>query len=353
MVSAKSPCPHLFSVFLILALGCGADAPSASPPCEQPDRDVGLEVDGVDERDDGLARDSQHETGQAEPVVLTQFELSYGTVQGQLIATYDHTTWWTDPTGEFTYALFDPEHFEAYYADDRSIRLVSSLDVVSMSSELSASPHPESYRDLLRREGITIERVPVDGVAEVFTGHTSYHLDEDGYGNFAWDLVSTDADGQRFTGDGDNVEDFLIWGTDVFLPTSGTVIEIIRDEPDNTVIGQYEIGQPNNLLGLHLVGSYYLYLLHFQQGSIPEDIEISDYLDAGTFVGRVGNSGVSAEPHLHITVLYYDATSDPPRSWSVPSEFEDLYVAPSPMGPVSHQEYFVPVSRMWISSEPF
>ena len=348
MVSTSSPCSYLICVVLILSSGCGADSPS-SEQCQPPVSDAGASADASD----ALDVLGEAETTEAEPVVLTQFELNHGTVRGQLIATYDHNTWWTDPTGEFTFALFDPARFEPYYADDRSIRLVSSLDVVSISSESSTPPHPETYRDLLRREGITIARVPVEGVAEVFTGHTSYHLDEDGYGNFAWDLVLTDEAGQRFTGEGDDVEDFLIWGADVFLPTSGTVIEVVRDEPDNTVIGQYEIGQPNNLLGVHLVGSYYLYLIHFQQGSIPGDIEVSDFLDAGAFVGRVGNSGVSAEPHLHVTILYYDSTSDPPRSWSVPSEFGDLYVAPTPVGPVSHEEYSVPESRMWISSEPF
>lgn len=348
MASPNPSFLYLLCIIPVLSSGCVADSP-ASEQYQQPVGDSAAFDDASDAVDDIV----EFETTETEPVVLTQFELHTNTVQGQLIATYDHTTWWTEPSGEFTFALFDPEQFEPYYAEDRSVRLVSSLDVVSISSEDSTSPHPEMYRDLLRREGITIERVPVEGVAEVFTGHASYHLDEDGYGNFAWDLVLTDETGQRFTREGDDVEDFLIWSADVFLPTSGTVIEVVRDEPDNTVIGEYEIGQANNLLGIHLVGSYYLYLIHFQQGSIPEDIEVSDYLDAGTFVGRVGNSGVSAEPHLHITILYYDSTSDPPRSWSVPSEFEDLYVAPSPMGPVSHQEYFVPVSRMWISSEPF
>ena len=74
---------------------------------------------------------------------------------------------------------------------------------------------------------------------------------------------------------------------------------------------------------------------------------------AGMAVGRVGNSGVSLEPHLHVVLFWYDDSSQPARYWSVPGEWANLYSAPSPQGPAVHHDFFVPRSRTWISAEPF
>ena len=129
------------------------------------------------------------------------------------------------------------------------------------------------------------------------------------------------------------------------------MVDAIDTYPDN-IPGVFDVELPNNLFGVHLGGQFYLYLLHLREGSIPDDIALGDTLDAGTVIGRVGNSGVTVEPHLHLTVYWFDANADPPRSWSVPSEWADLDTAPSPSGPIVHHEYVVPVSRSWIGVFP-
>ncbi|MEL6177747.1 MAG: hypothetical protein AAFS10_02290 [Myxococcota bacterium] len=96
-----------------------------------------------------------------------------------------------------------------------------------------------------------------------------------------------------------------------------------------------------------------MYLLHLREGSIPDDIEPGQILQAGTFVGRVGNSGVTLEPHLHMTAFWYDAAAEEPRYWSVPMEFADIYVSPGPEGPGIFYDYIDPPGRSWIASEPF
>lgn len=268
------------------------------------------------------------------------------TLVGERIASYDHRSWWTDPSAEVTLALFDGRRFVPY-PGDRSIALISFADIAKMASISPAAP---SYRDQLRAAGIVIARPPLAGTALVANGNESYHLDENGYGNYAWDLVRAGADGAHFVGDGADNSDYLVWDNAVTLPSAGYVVEVVRDRPDNRP-GDFATDRPSNLIGVHLGGAFSLYLLHFRQGSIPDWIQPGVVLPAGTYVGRVGNSGASLEPHLHLTMLWYDAISR--RSWSVPSEWQGIYSASVAQGPAAHEEYTVPRTGSWISAAPF
>ena len=83
----------------------------------------------------------------------------------------------------------------------------------------------------------------------------------------------------------------------------------------------------NNLVGIQVYGGYHVYLLHFEQGSIPPEIEVGARVEVGAPLGRVGNSGVSLEPHLHVTALAVDRDADPLRTWSVPCEWRGVWVS--------------------------
>ena len=187
-------------------------------------------------------------------------------------------------------------------------------------------------------------------------GNEGYHLEEDGYGNFAWDLVLTDDKGARYTGFGADNEDYRVWGADVVLPTGGTVVEVVRDAPDNGP-GSYPADAVNNMVGIWLGGQYYLYLLHFQQYSIPASVRVGAELPAGSFVGKVGNAGVSLEPHLHMTLMYYDmdpaGSSGSIRTWSIPGEWRSMWSADSPTGPATLHDWLVPGTGQWIDDGEF
>ena len=275
-------------------------------------------------------------------------------VQGEVVTMYDHRLWW-DASEQSTRALFDPAAW-APWPDDRSLRFVSDLDILS-EEQISlggAAPYEESVRE----QGVSIQAMPldVDGPALVIMGNEGYHLEEDGYGDHAWDLVLTDPDGRRFTGTGAHNADYRVWDVPVRLPSPGVVVEIVRDAPDNFP-GAYPEGAVNNLVGVWLGGQLYLYLLHFRQGSIPEDLEVGQALRAGTVLGRVGNSGVSLEPHLHLTVMYYDThpvgEHGTVRTWSVPSQWSGMWSASSPQGPATQQTWSQPATGTWIDDQAF
>jgi hypothetical protein len=269
---------------------------------------------------------------------------------GEWVHSYDHRAWWHDAEEVTTLALFSPGAL-AEYPEDKSFAFIRSDEWVHREAAVRP-PGTLTYQDAMREKGVVLQQPPLSGIQYVMTGHEAYHLEEDGYGDWSWDLIKLNDSGLRVVGEGTENEDYVVWGEPITLPTSGTVVEVIRDEPDN-VPGTYEDQATNNLLGVHLFGNYYLYLLHLQQGSLPPEIQVGDTLAAGTPIGRVGNSGVTLEPHLHLTVYYYDDTQDPPRSWGVPAEFADLHTKTTWLAPSSYAEFSDPGSGTWISAEAF
>jgi len=282
--------------------------------------------------------------------------LADGSVEeGEAVCTYDHRLWW-HASDETTHAVFVPDAY-ATWPDGRSMRFVSDTEITSTEA-ISLPVDTPPYTDFLRDHGITIDGNPldVDGPAWVIMANEGYHLEEDGYGNFAWDLVLTDDTGARYTGFGADNTDYLVWGTNVVLPTGGTVVEVVRNAPDNDP-GGYPDDAVNNMVGIWLGGQYYLYLLHFQQYSIPASVRVGAELPAGSFVGRVGNAGVSLEPHLHMTLMYYDmdpaGTTGSVRTWSIPGEWRGMWSADTPTGPASAHDWLVPTTGQWIDDGEF
>ncbi|HEX7154157.1 MAG TPA: M23 family metallopeptidase [Thermoanaerobaculia bacterium] len=90
---------------------------------------------------------------------------------------------------------------------------------------------------------------------------------------------------------------YAIFGTPVVSPCDGTVLAAVDGLADNRV-GQTD---PKNLAGNHVVlrcGAATVYLAHFQKGSVA--VKAGAPVKRGTPLARVGNSGNTTEPHLHI-----------------------------------------------------
>lgn len=122
----------------------------------------------------------------------------------------------------------------------------------------------------------------------------NYHVTVPGE-RWAYDLLMEPA------GIGSNkLKNYGIYGKEVIAPASGIVVSILNSEPDITP------GIPDetsSLTGNHIfmrldeTGTY-LVLAHLMKDSIL--VEEGQHIKEGMVIAKVGNSGNSSEPHLHI-----------------------------------------------------
>lgn len=90
---------------------------------------------------------------------------------------------------------------------------------------------------------------------------------------------------------------YAIWGAEVLSPCNGTVVSAVDGLPDQRP-GTLD---PKNAAGNHVVlrcGDAGVTLAHLQRGSVR--VRPGAAVAEGTLLGRVGNSGNTTEPHLHV-----------------------------------------------------
>lgn len=149
-------------------------------------------------------------------------------------------------------------------------------------------------------------RLPID--ADVLVVHgprdidRNHHL-ESPQQRHAYDLEVLDGAGRLFRGTGARLDDWVGYGMPVRLPVAGTVVEAIdgwRDLQPGQPAGDAELESPagNHIVVRHDDGTF-TWIAHLQRGSIPAGLRGAK-VGAGAVMGRLGNSGNSTEPHLHV-----------------------------------------------------
>ena len=106
-------------------------------------------------------------------------------------------------------------------------------------------------------------------------------------------------DGSTFSGDGTSNEDYYAYGQPVFAPANGTVVRAVDGLPDVKPQVETDGAHPaGNHVVIEVAEGAYLYIAHLQRGSLL--VAEGDRVAAGQEIGRVGNSGNTTEPHIHI-----------------------------------------------------
>ncbi|MFC0300209.1 peptidoglycan DD-metalloendopeptidase family protein [Virgibacillus soli] len=117
---------------------------------------------------------------------------------------------------------------------------------------------------------------------------------------YAYDIVKLNTYGSRATGIfPSELEKYEIFGDTLYSPCNGVVTDMQNTLPDLTPL-QMDSKKPyGNYIGMQCEGSQAtVYLAHMQQDSIQ--VHIGDQVMLGEIIGKVGNSGNTTEPHLHI-----------------------------------------------------
>jgi hypothetical protein len=105
---------------------------------------------------------------------------------------------------------------------------------------------------------------------------------------------------------------YVIFGASVVSPCSGEIVDT-RSDLSDLIPPESDAGNPR---GNHVIvdcGDFHVELAHLQQGSVLVTPGAS--VSAGDAVGRVGNSGNTTEPHLHVHAV------DPKTNTAVPISF--------------------------------
>ena len=136
------------------------------------------------------------------------------------------------------------------------------------------------------------ERIAIDGV-RIETGET-FAVD--------WAKVKND---RLFDGNGKRVEQYYGFGEDVLAVADGIVVYIHDGMPDETpsvlMVPKSKSDYGGNNVILEIAPNVFAWYAHLRQGSIT--VKVGDAVKAGAPIAKLGNTGPSEGPHLHLGLI--------------------------------------------------
>lgn len=120
-----------------------------------------------------------------------------------------------------------------------------------------------------------------------------------------------------------------VWGAVVTAPAPGIVDRIRNNVPDNPVGACNYAEKWGNYVVIRLDAGGWAMLAHLQQGTVA--VAPGARVETGSYVGRVGNSGRSTVPHLHV---HFQETPEPGAPTSR-FRLANYHSATQPRGPLA------------------
>ena len=119
--------------------------------------------------------------------------------------------------------------------------------------------------------------------------------------NYALDIVGLNKLGMRSSSisGGSDLDNYVIYGEPVYSPIDGKIL-IAVDKYKDQIPPKTDV---ENIAGNHILiesNGIEIFLAHFKKGSIA--VKEGDIVTTNTLLGRVGNTGNTSEPHLHMHI---------------------------------------------------
>ena len=188
-----------------------------------------------------------------------------------------------------------------------AIVLITILDVLAIQARFYPGT-PVELSFPLKSGTFYVLQGGANALANPFHGSTE---------RYALDLVKLNSVGNRASAIApENLNAYATYGEAVHSPCTGKVIAARDGLPDNSP-GRSDAGHPEGNHVLLRCGDASVLLAHLMGGSIR--VETGGEIEAGAPLARVGNSGNTSEPHLHISAEQ--------RSASVPLAFGGATIA--------------------------
>ena len=182
--------------------------------------------------------------------------------------------------------------------------------------------------------------LPLRGRLCVFDGHDFYahHRRQAVYRDgvlrpnsvrYGYDLMITNAKGDLYRGDRFVPENWFSYGSPIYAPAAGVVVEAVNDVPDNSyrngeVVdaplpdGVDPFGMGNHVVIDHRDGEFSVFV-HMKPGSVR--VKKGDTVKQGDQIGAIGFSGDTFLPHLHYQLM---DGPDERKDQSLPSYFHNF-----------------------------
>jgi hypothetical protein len=143
--------------------------------------------------------------------------------------------------------------------------------------------------------------------------------------DYALDIVGLNAWGARkaWTAPAADLQSYEVYGYTLFSPVTGTILRVVDGFPDYLPPEKDTINLAGNFV---LIGQADLKVVlgHLRAGSIA--VREGQQVDTGTYLGQVGNSGNSSEPHLHLHVETGGQAKTPLTGRAVPFRIKGRYL---------------------------
>lgn len=164
------------------------------------------------------------------------------------------------------------------------------------------------------------------GTYLVMTGVANFSVNQhvaEPSSKYAMDITRLNAFGLRAAGMfPDELSKYAVFGTEIIAPCAGEVISAEASLPNRMPLdpdGSDRTGGNHVVLYCH---GHSVHLAHVDTGTVA--VAVGDRVLVGQLLGRVGNSGNSMEPHLHVSAVqgrhthFRDAARSPNGVKSIP-----------------------------------
>ena len=140
-----------------------------------------------------------------------------------------------------------------------------------------------------------VSYVSAGGRSGLLSHHYTFAVQRD-----AVDLVQLGANGRTHRGEGVALTSYAVFGAPLLAPADGRITAVTDSFPDQPIGGSDQ----DHPAGGHLVedigGGRYVMIAHLKQGSAR--VSVGQRVVRGEPLARVGNSGNTSEPHVHLQV---------------------------------------------------
>jgi hypothetical protein len=128
---------------------------------------------------------------------------------------------------------------------------------------------------------------------------------------YAIDVLKLGPDGRLVDGSDLVVTNWYGYDEPVYAPADGQIVKVVDDLPCGPIGNRDRANPAGNHVVIDIGNDRQVLLAHLVAGSVA--VEEGEYVTSGALIGRVGNSGNSEAPHLHIHVQSASETTVPFR----------------------------------------